>query len=70
MGKQRLASFSPDNKKVAYVRDNIYYKYLSDTLEIAITNNGEINKLINGATDWVYEEEFSIHKGFYWCGRF
>ena len=62
-----MANFSPDNKKVAYVRDNnIYYKYLSDTLEIAITNNGEINKLINGATDWVYEEEFSIHKGFYW----
>lgn len=67
LGKQRLASFSPDNRKVAYVRDNnIYYKYLSDTIEIPITNNGEINKLINGATDWVYEEEFSIHKGFFW----
>ena len=67
LGKQRLASFSPDNRKVAYVRDNnIYYKYLSDTLEIPITNNGEINMLINGATDWVYEEEFSIHKGFFW----
>ena len=60
-----MASFSPDNKKVAYVRDNnIYYKYLSDTLEIPITKNGSINKLINGATDWVYEEEFSIDKGF------
>ena len=66
LGKQRLASFSPDNRKVAYVRDNnIYYKYLSDTLEIPITKNGEINKLINGATDWVYEEEFSIHNGFF-----
>ena len=31
-----------------------------------ITHNGSINKIINGATDWVYEEEFSIHKGFFW----
>ena len=67
LGKQRLASFSPDNKKIAYVRDNnLFYTYISDTLEIPITTNGEINKLINGATDWVYEEEFSIHKGFFW----
>ena len=67
LGKQRLASFSPDNKKIAYVRDNnLFYTYILDTLEIPITTNGEINKLINGATDWVYEEEFSIHKGFFW----
>ena len=25
-----------------------------------------MNEIINGATDWVYEEEFSFHKGFYW----
>ena len=67
LGKQRLASFSPDNRKIAYVRNNnIYYTYLFDTLEIPITSNGKINELINGATDWVYEEEFSIHKGFFW----
>ena len=67
LGKQRLASFSPDNRKIAYVRNNnIYYTYLVDTLEIPVTNNGKINELINGATDWVYEEEFSIHKGFFW----
>ena len=67
LGKQRLASFSPDNRKIAYVRNNnIYYTYLVDTLEIPVTSNGKINELINGATDWVYEEEFSIHKGFFW----
>ena len=67
LGKQRLASFSPDNRKIAYVRNNnIYYTYLVDTLEIPVTSNGKINELINGATDRVYEEEFSIHKGFFW----
>ena len=46
---------------ITYITD-----FLSDSLEIPITKNGEINKLINGATDWVYEEEFSIHNGFFW----
>jgi dipeptidyl-peptidase 4 len=68
LGKQRLATFSPDNNKIAYVRkNNLYYKNLNDLRdELTITRNGEINKIINGATDWVYEEEFSIHKGFFW----
>ena len=67
LGKQRLATFSPDNSKIAYVRNNnLYYKSLNDLKEKKITHNGSINKIINGATDWVYEEEFSIHKGFFW----
>ncbi|MBL6871395.1 MAG: S9 family peptidase [Flavobacteriales bacterium] len=67
LGKQRLASFSPNNEKVAYVRNNnIYYTYLDNLNEKSITVSGENNKIINGATDWVYEEEFSIHKGFFW----
>ena len=66
-GKQRLAEFSPDNNKIAYVRNNnLYYINLNDFKEIQVTTNGEINNIINGATDWVYEEEFSIDKGFYW----
>ena len=67
LGKQRLATFSPDNSKIAYLRNNnLYYKNLDDFKEEKITHNGSINKIINGATDWVYEEEFSIHKGFFW----
>lgn len=67
MGKQRLASFSPDNSKIAYVRNNnIFYVRLEDFKERAITKTGVINSIINGATDWVYEEEFSFHKGFHW----
>ena len=67
LGKQRLAEFSPDNSKIAFVRNNnLFYVTLSDFNEKPITKDGKINKIINGATDWVYEEEFSIHKGFEW----
>lgn len=65
--KIRLAEFSPDSKKVAYVKENnLYYKDLSSNKEIAITSDGKWNYIINGATDWVYEEEFGFDKGFYW----
>lgn len=65
--KQRLAAFSPDGEKVAFVRDNnIFYRYLNSSEEVQITFDGEINSVINGGTDWVYEEEFSFDRGFYW----
>lgn len=66
-GKQRLADFSPDGSKVAFVRDNdIYIKHLDTGTETQITNDGEENQIINGTTDWVYEEEFGFTKGFFW----
>src|SRR5699024_4836483 len=34
--------------------------------EKAATTDGEFNKIINGATDWVYEEEFGFAKAWYW----
>jgi dipeptidyl-peptidase-4 len=65
--KQQLASFSADGSKLAYVRDNNLYLYDIDAgTEKAITTDGEINKIINGAPDWVYEEEFGFAKGFQW----
>lgn len=66
-GRQRLAEFSPDGSKVAFVRDNdLFIKDLDSGNEIQITNDGKRNAIINGATDWVYEEEFAIAKGFFW----
>ncbi len=66
-GKQRLAAFSPDGQKVAFVRDNnIFYRFLNDNKEVQVTFDGVMNQIINGATDWVYEEEFSFDRGFYW----
>ncbi|MBR5027848.1 MAG: DPP IV N-terminal domain-containing protein, partial [Bacteroidales bacterium] len=66
-GKQRLTQFSPDGKKTAFVRDNnLFVCDLESMMETQVTFDGKYNYIINGTTDWVYEEEFSITKGFYW----
>ena len=66
-GKQRLATFNATNDKVAFVRDNnLFYKDLATGKEIQITNDGKWNHIINGACDWVYEEEFGQDRAFYW----
>ncbi|MCI5057927.1 MAG: S9 family peptidase [Flavobacteriales bacterium] len=65
--KQRYATFSPQANKVAFVRENnIFIKDLSNKKEIRITQDGLFNQIINGATDWVYEEEFAFDKAFFW----
>ncbi|HSG68315.1 MAG TPA: S9 family peptidase [Bacteroidales bacterium] len=66
-GKQRLADFSPDGNRVCFVRENnIFIKDLTSGDEIQITDDGIDRKIINGTTDWVYEEEFGFTKGFFW----
>lgn len=66
-GNVRLPDFSPDGKKVAYVRDNnMYVLDLATAKETALSTDGEWNKIIYGTMDWVYEEEFGITKGFEW----
>ena len=66
-GKQRLTTLSPDGTKVAFVRDNnLYWMDLTTLEEHAITTDGKVNEIINGTTDWVYEEEFGITQGFQW----
>lgn len=63
----RLAEFSPKADRVAYVKDNnIYVLSLADMTTTQVTSDGEFNKIIYGTTDWVYEEEFAITKGFFW----
>lgn len=66
-GKQSYATFSPDATKVAFVRNNnLFYVDLTTMNEIQVTNDGKFNHIINGSTDWVYEEEFSFAQAFYW----
>lgn len=66
-GKQLLADFSPNGKHIAFVRDNnIFVLDTQSKKETQVTTDGVTNKIINGATDWVYEEEFAIAKGFEW----
>ncbi|MCF6170559.1 MAG: S9 family peptidase [Bacteroidales bacterium] len=65
--KQRLADFSPDGNKVAFVRDNnIFVKTLITGEEHQLTTDGKFNAIINGTCDWVYEEEFGFTKAFFW----
>lgn len=66
-GKQQLATFSPDAKKVAFVRENnLFIVDLESGKETQITTDGKFNEIINGAPDWVYEEEFEFNKAFSW----
>jgi dipeptidyl-peptidase 4 len=65
--KQRYATFSPDASKVAFVVDNdLYFKDLSSEKTTRVTNDGKQNEIINGASDWVYEEEFELVRAFEW----
>ncbi len=66
-GPQSYATFSPDGRKVAFVRDNnVYYTELTTGRQTAITSDGKFAELIHGSADWVYEEEFSFAKAFEW----
>lgn len=66
-GSQQLATFSPDGERVAFVRgNNIFIKSLKFGTENQVTRDGKTNEIINGAPDWVYEEEFSFIKAFEW----
>src|SRR5690606_26397570 len=65
--KIKEPTFSPDASKVAYVfENNIYIKNLKTGKTTQVTTDGEKNKIINGVTDWVYEEEFSFVQAYFW----
>ena len=65
--RMRYPTLSPDNKRIAYVKNNNVFIYdLLAAKETQITSDGEENKIINGAVDWVYEEEFTMDNGMRW----
>src|SRR6266566_2996136 len=65
-GYQQFAKFSPDGRRVAFVRDNnIYVTDLATGAETALTADGGEN-VINGTSDWVYEEELDLRDAFRW----
>lgn len=65
--KQQYATFSPDGKRVAFVRsNNLCVVDLATGRETQLTTDGRPNAIINGAADWVYEEEFSLARAFEW----
>jgi dipeptidyl-peptidase-4 len=64
---QMLAEYSPNGKMVSYIyKNDIFVKHLESGKIVKLTQDGKRNKVINGSTDWVYEEEFSIAKAYDW----
>ena len=62
----QFAKFSPDDSRVAYVHDhNLYSEDLKTSKIVLLTSDGS-DTIINGTSDWVYEEEFDIRDGFRW----
>ncbi len=65
--KIQSPALSPDGNKVAYVLDNnLYVLNFATGEEIQLTDDGKKNEIINGITDWVYEEEFAFVRAFDW----
>ena len=65
--KLMFATFSPDGNKIAYVLDNnIYINEINSGRTKQVTFDGQKNQIINGASDWVYEEEFGLVRSFEW----
>lgn len=67
--RQRAPLFSPDGRMVAFtVEDNnIHIKKIDYDTEVAVTRDGEVNKVINGVPDWTYEEEFVTDCSMAWA---
>ncbi len=66
-GAQEVPVFSPDSRMVAFVRDNnVFVAKLDYGTELAVTKDGEKNKIINGVPDWVYQEEFGMLSSLTW----
>ena len=61
----RDVEFSPNGKLLVYAKGNNLYTYdIATAKSQAVTADGEWNKIINGTSDWVYEEEYGFTKGY------
>ena len=63
---QMFAKFSPDGRQVAFVRgNNLWVTDLASGRARQLTTDGS-DDVINGTTDWVYEEELGLRDAFRW----
>jgi len=63
-------TLSPDGKKIAFVyQNNLFVKDILSGITTQVTTDGIKNRIINGITDWVYEEEFAFVRAFQWSGH-
>lgn len=61
-----FAKFSPDGSHVAYVHAGDLYVEPTDGGASTRLTSDATRTLVNGMSDWVYEEEFSLRDGFRW----
>ena len=60
-------TFSPDGTKIGYAKENDLFIYdIASKAITQVTTDGKKNEIINGITDWVYEEEFAFVRAFDW----
>jgi dipeptidyl-peptidase-4 len=61
-----FAKFSPDGRRVGYVRENnLYVEEPATGRIVKLTRDGS-RTIINGTFDWVYEEELDDRDGWRW----
>lgn len=67
--RQQAPVFSPDGRMVAFMAEdnNIYIHKVDYGSEVAVTEDGKINSVINGVPDWTYQEEFSTFRSMEWA---
>lgn len=66
-GFQMFAKLNPAGDQVAFVRDrNLFVVDLTTMEETQLTTDGADGTIINGTSDWVYEEEFRLRDGWSW----
>jgi len=60
-----FATLSPNEQFVGYISENnLFVEDLNTGNKTQITRDGKLNSIINGKSDWVYEEEFVLVKAF------
>ena len=68
-GLEENATFSPDGRLVAFVRDhNLFVVDVKEPRERALTRDGS-SQLLNGILDWLYQEEIygrGRFQGYWW----
>ncbi|MCR9131638.1 MAG: S9 family peptidase [bacterium] len=65
--KQQYAALNSEGNRAAFVQNNnLFWVDLATGEQYQITEDGKFNSIINGAADWVYEEEFGFAKAWFW----
>ncbi len=61
-----FAKLSPSGRHAAYVRQGSLYLEDREDRSIRCLARADDPKVVNGTSDWVYEEEFDLRDGFSW----